>query len=115
MINYMLVRWTLYIKLHNNQWVVKLKMVDKDLGRNGSLGIIYAYGAAHTLQEILTVKSDDMIGRNKVYSAITHGKDVPKPSIPESFRVFTRELTIIRLYVELIDKKLVKTKQSNHY
>ncbi|HKL94848.1 MAG TPA: DNA-directed RNA polymerase subunit beta [Haploplasma sp.] len=66
---------------------------------------LYAYGAAHTLQEILTVKSDDMIGRNKVYSAITHGKDVPKPSIPESFRVFTRELQSLGLYVELIDNE----------
>ncbi|VEU80198.1 DNA-directed RNA polymerase subunit beta [Haploplasma axanthum] len=66
---------------------------------------LYAYGAAHTLQEILTVKSDDMLGRNKVYSAITHGKDVPRPSIPESFRVFTRELQSLGLYVELIDNK----------
>jgi len=66
---------------------------------------LYAYGAAHTLQEILTVKSDDMIGRNNVYSAITHGRQIPKPSIPESFRVFTRELQSLGLYVELIDNK----------
>ena len=66
---------------------------------------LYAYGAAHTLQEILTVKSDDMIGRNNVYSAITHGKPIPKPSIPESFRVFTRELQSLGLYVELIDSR----------
>lgn len=66
---------------------------------------LYAYGAAHTLQEILTVKSDDMIGRNNVYSAITQGKPIPKPSIPESFRVFTRELQSLGLYVELIDSK----------
>lgn len=66
---------------------------------------LYAYGAAHTLQEILTVKSDDMIGRNNVYSAITYGKEVPKPSIPESFRVFTRELQSLGLYVELIDNE----------
>ncbi|CCV64850.1 DNA-directed RNA polymerase subunit beta [Alteracholeplasma palmae J233] len=64
---------------------------------------LYAYGAAHTLQEMLTVKSDDMIGRNKVYSAITHGKPIPKASIPESFRVLTRELQALGLYVELVD------------
>jgi DNA-directed RNA polymerase subunit beta len=64
---------------------------------------LYAYGAAHTLQEMLTVKSDDMLGRNKVYSAITHGKEVPQASIPESFRVLTRELQALGLYVELVD------------
>ena len=64
---------------------------------------LYAYGAAHTLQEMLTVKSDDMLGRNKVYSAITHDKQIPQASIPESFRVLTRELQALGLYVELID------------
>lgn len=64
---------------------------------------LYAYGAAHTLQEMLTVKSDDMLGRNKVYSAITHDKPIPPASIPESFRVLTRELQALGLYVELID------------
>ncbi|MDR4968641.1 MAG: DNA-directed RNA polymerase subunit beta, partial [Acholeplasmataceae bacterium] len=63
---------------------------------------LYAYGAAHTLQEMLTVKSDDMLGRNKVYSAITHDKPIPQASIPESFRVLTRELQALGLYVELI-------------
>ncbi|HHT99360.1 MAG TPA: DNA-directed RNA polymerase subunit beta [Acholeplasma sp.] len=66
---------------------------------------LYAYGAAHTLQEMLTVKSDDMLGRNKVYSAITHGKEIPQASIPESFRVLTRELQALGLYVELVDSK----------
>jgi len=65
---------------------------------------LYAYGAAHTLQEMLTVKSDDMIGRNRVYSAITHDKPIPEASIPESFRVLTRELQALGLYVELIDE-----------
>lgn len=64
---------------------------------------LYAYGAAHTLQEMLTVKSDDMLGRNKVYYAITHGQEIPKASIPESFRVLTRELQALGLYVELVD------------
>src|SRR5690554_1166397 len=64
---------------------------------------LYAYGAAHTLQELLTVKSDDMIGRNEVYKAIMIGKQIPKPSIPESFRVFTSELQSLGVYVELVD------------
>ncbi|MGD9761600.1 MAG: DNA-directed RNA polymerase subunit beta [Candidatus Izemoplasmatales bacterium] len=63
-----------------------------------------AYGAAYTLQEMLTVKSDDIIGRNKVFKAITDGKPIPAPSLPESFRVLTRELRSLGLYVELINK-----------
>jgi DNA-directed RNA polymerase subunit beta len=63
-----------------------------------------AYGAAYTLQEMLTVKSDDIIGRNKVFKAITDGKPIPSPSLPESFRVLTRELRSLGIYVELINK-----------
>jgi DNA-directed RNA polymerase subunit beta len=63
-----------------------------------------AYGAAYTLQEMLTVKSDDIIGRNKVFKAITDGKPIPAPSLPESFRVLTRELRSLGIYVELINK-----------
>ncbi len=66
---------------------------------------LYAYGAAHTLKELLTVKSDDIIGRNKVYRAITDGKAIPDSHIPESFRVLTRELQALGLYVELIDEE----------
>lgn len=51
-----------------------------------------AYGAAHTLQELLTLKSDDIEGRNQTYSAIIEGKPIPKPNLPESFRVLLREL-----------------------
>ena len=61
-----------------------------------------AYGAAHTLQEMLTVKSDDIIGRNKVFRAIVDGKPIPEGSIPESFRVLTRELQALGVHVELI-------------
>ena len=64
---------------------------------------LYAYGAAHTLQEMLTVKSDDMLGRNKAYYSISHGKKFPEGSVPESFRVLTRELQALGLYVELVD------------
>ena len=56
-----------------------------------------AFGAAYTLQELLTVKSDDMDGRNQMLNAIVKGKDVPKPGIPESFRVLLRELQSLSL------------------
>jgi len=64
-----------------------------------------AYGAAYALQEMLTVKSDDLIGRNKVFRAIVDGKSIPAPSLPESFRVLTRELQSLGIYVELINKE----------
>ena len=63
-----------------------------------------AYGAAYALQEMLTVKSDDIIGRNKVFRAIVDGKSIPGPSLPESFRVLTRELQSLGISVELINK-----------
>ncbi len=63
-----------------------------------------AYGAAHTLQEILTVKSDDVRGRSKVYEAIVKGDNLPEPGLPESFNVLIRELQGLGLDVELIDK-----------
>ncbi len=64
-----------------------------------------AYGAAYALQEMLTVKSDDIIGRNKVFRAIVDGKSIPQPSLPESFRVLTRELQSLGIYVELINRE----------
>ena len=60
-----------------------------------------AYGAAHTLQEILTVKSDDVQGRSKVYEAIVKGENLPKPGIPESFNVLVKELQALGLSVTL--------------
>ena len=63
-----------------------------------------AYGAANILKEMLTVKSDDIIGRNKVFRAIVEGSPIPPASIPESFRVLTRELQALGLHVELINK-----------
>ena len=60
-----------------------------------------AYGAAHTLQEILTVKSDDVQGRSKVYEAIVKGDNMPKPGIPESFNVLVKELQALGLSVTL--------------
>jgi DNA-directed RNA polymerase subunit beta len=60
-----------------------------------------AYGAAHTLQEILTVKSDDVQGRSRVYEAIVKGENLPEPGVPESFRVLVKELQSLGLAVEL--------------
>ena len=63
-----------------------------------------AYGAAYTLQEILTVKSDDVVGRVKTYEAIVKGQNVPKPGIPESFRVLIKELQALGLDIKVLDK-----------
>lgn len=62
-----------------------------------------AYGAAYTLQEILTVKSDDVVGRVKTYEAIVKGQNIPKPGIPESFKVLIKELQSLGLDVKLLD------------
>ncbi len=63
-----------------------------------------AYGAAYTLQEILTVKSDDVVGRVKTYEAIVKGQNVPTPGIPESFKVLIKELQSLGLDVKVLDK-----------
>jgi DNA-directed RNA polymerase subunit beta len=62
-----------------------------------------AYGASHTLREMLTIKSDDIVGRNKVYKAIVDGESIPTPGIPESFRVLVKELQGLGISVKLID------------
>ena len=62
-----------------------------------------AYGASHVLQEILTVKSDDIAGRTKTYEAIVKGKDMPEPGIPESFRVLVHELQALAIDVRMMD------------
>ena len=62
-----------------------------------------AYGAAYTLQEILTVKSDDVTGRVKTYEAIVKGHNVPKPGIPESFKVLVKELQALCLDIKVLD------------
>ncbi len=64
-----------------------------------------AYGASHTLREMLTIKSDDIVGRNKVYKAIVDGVTIPTPGIPESFRVLVKELQGLGISVKLIDSK----------
>ena len=65
-----------------------------------------AYGAAYTLQEILTVKSDDVVGRVKTYEAIVKGQNVPTPGIPESFKVLVKELQALGLDFKVLSKDL---------
>ena len=64
-----------------------------------------AYGAAYTLQEILTIKSDDIVGRVKAYEAIVKGQNVPKPGVPESFKVLIKELQSLGLDVKVLDSQ----------
>ena len=64
-----------------------------------------AYGAAYTLQEILTVKSDDVTGRVRTYEAIVKGMNVPQPGVPESFKVLVKELQSLCLDVRVLDEE----------
>ena len=63
-----------------------------------------AYGAAYTLQEILTVKSDDVTGRVKTYEAIVKGNNIPQPGVPESFKVLVKELQSLCLDIRVLDE-----------
>ncbi len=65
-----------------------------------------AYGAAYTLQEILTVKSDDIVGRVKTYESIVKGNNIPHPGVPESFKVLVKELQALGLDVKVLDKNM---------
>jgi DNA-directed RNA polymerase subunit beta len=73
-----------------------------------------AYGAAYTLQEILTVKSDDIVGRVKTYEAIVKGDNIPEPGIPESFKVLIKELQSLGLDVKVLseDDEEIELKES---
>ena len=64
-----------------------------------------AYGAAYTLQEILTVKSDDIVGRVKTYESIVKGESVPQPGVPESFKVLIKELQSLCLDMRVLDEE----------
>ena len=65
---------------------------------------LYAYGAAHILQEVITVKSDDVVGRVRVYEALVKGKPIPAPGVPESFRVLIKEFQALGLDIQIINK-----------
>ena len=64
-----------------------------------------AYGAAYTLQEMITTKSDDIVGRVKTYEAIVKGEDIPKPGVPEGFKVLVKELQSLGLDIRLYSDK----------
>ena len=74
-----------------------------------------AYGAAYTLQEILTVKSDDIVGRVKTYEAIVKGENIPEPGIPESFKVLIKEMQSLCLDVKVLteDNEEIEIKETS--
>lgn len=76
-----------------------------------------AYGAAHILQEILTVKSDDVVGRVRTYEAIVKGENIPEPGIPESFKVLIKELQSLCLDVKVLtaEDQEIEVKESVDY
>ena len=76
-----------------------------------------AYGAAYTLQEILTVKSDDIIGRTKTYESIINGINIPEPGIPESFKVLIKELQALALDIKTMseDNQEIKIRETSEY
>ena len=67
-----------------------------------------AYGAAHILQEMLTIKSDDVVGRAKAFEAIVKGIEIPQALIPESFKVLVKELQALGLAVDTIGAKIIQ-------
>jgi len=69
------------------------------------------YGAAHTLQEMLTIKSDDVVGRANAYDAIIRGQTIKAPNVPASFNVLISELKALGLSVELIGEKREETEE----
>ena len=76
-----------------------------------------AYGAAYTLQEILTVKSDDIVGRVKTYEAIVKGENIPTPGIPESFKVLIKEMQALGLDVKVLSEndEEIQIKEASEY
>lgn len=64
-----------------------------------------AYGASHTLQEMLTVKSDDVVGRVKTYEAVVKGENIPEPGVPESFKVLIKELQSLGLDIKVLSEE----------
>ena len=73
-----------------------------------------AYGAAYALQELLTIKSDDVLGRVKVYEAIVKGENIPEPGIPESFKVLIKEMQSLCLNVEVLSSDGMSDRDARH-
>jgi DNA-directed RNA polymerase subunit beta len=90
-----------YIYMLKLSHLVDDKIHARSIGPYSLVTQLEAYGAAHTLQEMLTVKSDDVQGRSRVYEAIVKGDNLPEPGVPESFRVLVKELQSLGLSVEL--------------
>ncbi len=86
--------------LHSSHWVVKAQFGGQRFGEM-EVWAIEAFGASHILQEILTIKSDDVIGRAKAYEAIVKGENMRKPNIPESFNVLVHELRGLALEITM--------------
>jgi DNA-directed RNA polymerase subunit beta len=74
-----------------------------------------AYGAAYALQELLTVKSDDVLGRVKVYEAIVKGENIPEPGIPESFKVLVKEMQSLCLNVEVLSSDGIIEREDDEF
>lgn len=86
--------------LLNNRWVVK-RSSEVSVSGKWEVWALEAFGAAHILQEILTIKSDDVVGRSKAYEAIVKGEPMPNPGIPESLNVLLHELRGLGLSITL--------------
>ena len=89
--------------LHSSRSEVKAQFGGQRLGEM-EVWALEAYGAAYTLQELLTVKSDDMLGRARIYEAIVKGINTTSPGIPESFNVLIQELRGLALDVRIFDE-----------
>ena len=89
-----------YSWLHSSLWVVKPSSADSVSGEM-EVWALEAYGASYTLQEIMTVKSDDVVGRVKTYEAIIKGENIPEPGVPESFKVLLKEMQSLGLDVQV--------------
>ena len=83
---------------------------------------LYAYGASHVLQEMMTIKSDDVVGRVKVYEALVKGTPLPESGVPESFRVLIKEfqalgldITVLNRDGEYVDLKDLETEEENNF
>ena len=73
-----------------------------------------AYGAAYALQELLTIKSDDVIGRVRVYEAIVKGENIPDPGIPESFKVLIKEMQSLCINVDVMSQARRRDRDARH-
>ena len=105
-----------YSSLRSSLWAVKLSSAGQRFGEM-EVWALEAYGAAYTLQEILTVKSDDIVGRVQTYEAIVKGENIPEPGIPESFKVLIKEMQSLALDVRVLseDNEEIQIKEVSEY